>query len=61
MNSKSINNYYIATILEYQSSFNIMFVSDAAIKAILIINRYAIIHSLFCVTGLYGTMEKRVV
>ena len=59
MNSKSINNYHITTILEYWSGSNVIFVSDAVIEVILVVNRYN--DSLFSVDSLYSTIEKRVV
>ena len=59
MNSKSVNDYHIATMLEYWSSSNVIFISDNAIEVILIVDRYN--DSLFSVDGLYGTIEKRVV
>ena len=59
MNSKSVNDYHIATMLEYWSSSNVIFISDTAIEVILIVDRCN--DSLFSVDGLYGTTEKRVV
>ena len=59
MNSKSVNDYYITTIIEYQSSSNVIFISDVTIEVILVIDRCN--DSLFSIDNLYGTMEKRVV
>ena len=59
MNSKSINDYCIATILEYWSGSNVIFISDNVIEVILIVDGCN--DSLFSVNGLYSTMEKRVV